>query len=176
MLNFKELEENLIDVVKEFQAKIGYSKDPIYLYYPLESLNSLMDTDEDIAGMQEALSEFVKVNGISKNIKHSNEGDRFCITIPEDGLTYIHKEIPDSAFLKDFIAEIGKHGQTFEDIKAVFVKHSDSVVIEKIDDGEFDFVFYFGDGIPDKYRYCVKFEGEHTIYHRFTEKDYLALK
>lgn len=176
MPNFKELEENLIDVVKEFQAKIGYSKDPIYLYYPLESLNSLLDIDNDTASMRETLSEFVKVNGISQNIKYSNEGNRFCIIIPEDGSTYIHKEVQDSEFLLDFIEEIGKHGQIFEDIKKVFEKHSDKVVIEKIDSAEFDYVFYFEDGIPDKYRYCVKFEGEHTIYHRFTEKDYLALK
>jgi len=175
MPDYKELETNLIDVVKEFQAKIGYSKDPVYLYYPLDSLNSLLNTDFDINGMNEALSCFLNNNDISSNIKYSNDGDRFCIIIPEDGATYIYKEVPNSLFLLDFISEIGKHERTFDDIKKVFEKHSNSVRFEKMSNGEFDYVLYFEDGIPDKYRYCVKFEGEHTIYHRFTEKDYLKM-
>ena len=37
---------------------------------------------------------------------------------------------------------------------------------------DFDYVVYFQDGMPDDYRYCIKFEGCCVIYHRFTPKDY----
>lgn len=37
---------------------------------------------------------------------------------------------------------------------------------------EFDYLIYFADGKPDAYRYCIHFEDEHAIYHRFTAKEY----
>ena len=172
MPNYKELESNLIDVVKEIQAKIGYSKDPVYLYYPLDSLNSILETDCDEDGMFAELENFRGNNVISKNIKYSCDNERFCIIIPEDGVTYIHQNIPDVPFLMDFLDAVQRHGQTLEDIVTVFEKYSPCVKVEKIENGEFDYTIYFEDGVPDKYRYCIKFEADHTIYHRFTIKDY----
>ena len=39
---------------------------------------------------------------------------------------------------------------------------------------EFDLLLYFPDGKPDSYYYCLKQEGEHVLYHRFTREDYLS--
>ena len=38
-MNYNRLETSLIDVIKEEQAKLGYMKEKISLYYPLSSLN-----------------------------------------------------------------------------------------------------------------------------------------
>ena len=36
-MNYTKLTNNLIDLVKEEQAKLGYRKEAIRLYYPLSS-------------------------------------------------------------------------------------------------------------------------------------------
>ena len=36
---YQKLMDNLCDIVAEEQAKLGYMKEPIRLYYPLSSLN-----------------------------------------------------------------------------------------------------------------------------------------
>ena len=36
-MDYHKLEQSLIDVVKEEQAKLGYRKEEIRLYYPLSS-------------------------------------------------------------------------------------------------------------------------------------------
>ena len=38
MTGFKKLENSLIDVIKEEQAKLGFKEEKIHLYYPLSSL------------------------------------------------------------------------------------------------------------------------------------------
>ena len=40
-MHFEKLEQNIIDLVKEEQAKLGYRKECIRLYYPLSSLMHL---------------------------------------------------------------------------------------------------------------------------------------
>ena len=40
---FEKLRENIIDEITEEQAKLGYMKEPIRLYYPLGTLNHLIE-------------------------------------------------------------------------------------------------------------------------------------
>ena len=42
-MDYQKLENSLIDVIKEEQAKLGYRKEEIRLYYPLGSLNHFFD-------------------------------------------------------------------------------------------------------------------------------------
>lgn len=39
---YKKLQDSLIDVIAEEQAKLGYMKEPIRLYYPLSSLHHFL--------------------------------------------------------------------------------------------------------------------------------------
>ena len=39
-----QLIENMIDQIKEAQIKLGYARESVRLYYPVESLNRLMGT------------------------------------------------------------------------------------------------------------------------------------
>ncbi len=40
---FDRLEKNLIDIIKEEQAKLGFRKEDIRLYYPLRSLKQIFE-------------------------------------------------------------------------------------------------------------------------------------
>lgn len=57
-MNYNRLETSLIDVIKEEQAKLGYMKEKISLYYPLSSLNHFFSCETDAAGMMEILKDF----------------------------------------------------------------------------------------------------------------------
>jgi hypothetical protein len=46
------------------------------------------------------------------------------------------------------------------------------VECQKIENGEFDWMFRFAEDEEDPYYYCFKDEGIHIIYHRFLPEDY----
>lgn len=172
-LDFEALKKNLIDVVKESQIKLGYTKASIGLYYPLESLNRLLDSDLDVSGMCETLQEFAfYCKNELGNISISRDNTRFCIKIPKEGVEFVHEKVTDNGFLEAFIAKIGRCNLSLDEILEVFNQYSNSVICEKMNSEDFDYVVYFQDGMPDDYRYCIKFEGCCVIYHRFTPKDY----
>lgn len=175
-MNCKKLMQNIMDVIAEEQIKLGYRSEVIYLYYPLKSLNSILDTDSDIYGMNINLSEFAEYAGeYLGKIGISNRKERFCIAIPPEGAEYVHAHMSGNEFLKSFIDVISRHGCTIEDILDAFGKYSKNVTVKKIEDEEFDYLIYFTDGKPNDYMYCIKFEGSHASYHRFTKDDYLSL-
>ena len=74
-MNFKKLENNLLDMIQEQQVKIGYMSGVTRFYYPLQSLNRLLGTELTEEEMQHALEEFSdhacdrlgKVKASSKN-------------------------------------------------------------------------------------------------------------
>ena len=53
---FKDMKNNLVDVIKEEQAKLGYRKEIIRLYYPLGSLKHLLKTDAGISRYEQHIS------------------------------------------------------------------------------------------------------------------------
>lgn len=172
-LNFEALLDNLTEMIKEAQLKLGYAKEPVRLYYPLDSLNHLLDSEfhaDDMLLALERFSEFSHdtLGGISVSEKHG----RFCILIPEFGAEYVHQHTSDTEFLKALIDKIRDHGLNLNDILEIFRQYSDRVICMKIAEDEFDYLIYFEDGIPDSFRYCIKFEGAYATYHRFTPKDY----
>ena len=171
--NFQVLKKNLIDVTKEAQIKLGYTKTPIGFYYPLESINRLLDSDLDEESMSEVLQQFaIFVKNELGNISISRENKRFCIKIPEEGVEFVHEKVVDTGFLVAFIEKIGHCHLGIEDILQVFYQYSDCVICQQIKNEDFDYMICFEDGNPDDYRYCIKFEECGAIYHRFTPKDY----
>lgn len=171
--NFSALEKNIIDVIKEEQIKLGYRSETIRLYYPMESINNLLKGNYSLAELIGILDQFCEsVNTRLGNMTHSNVNRRFCFTIPPNGVTYVHEKVEDSCFLRNLIEKIGSHNCTLDGILDVFHKYSDKVICSGINNGEFDYLVYFQDENPDSYRYCLKFEDCHVIYHRFTKDDY----
>ena len=54
-MGYDKLERNLIDIIKEEQAKLGFFREDIRLYYPLSSLNHFFDANDTAGEMQNRL-------------------------------------------------------------------------------------------------------------------------
>ena len=171
-MGYERLEKSLIDLVKEEQAKLGYRKEMIRLYYPLSSLNHFMETNADSEEMQELLADFPKAaEDIFGEVGITHAKDRFCFALSEKASKYVHENMKPNEFIKELVELVAKHGYTMEDIEVLFRSHSDKIVAEPMDNGEFDRMIRFEEG-EDKYYYCFKDEGCHIIYHRFLPEDY----
>ena len=160
-------------MLKEQQIKLGYQSETVRLYYPLSSLNHLLLSELDEQQMQKELERFSgAVRERFGEIEISHRKDRFCFAIPPQGSDYVHEHMDSTEFICQFIRAIGRHGCTIEDVIQVFHDYSQHVHVESMENGEFDYMIYFEDGSPDHFRYCIKDEGHHLIYHRFTPEDY----
>lgn len=172
-MNYSRLKNNIVDMIKEEQIKLGYRSESVSLYYPLASLNRLLGSKANINQMGQLLQGFSDhVEESLGKLKVSNCGERFCLTIPPKGTDYVHEHMDDTEFICDLIRTIEKHGCTIDDVLEQFYKHSNDVHVEKVNHGEFDYLIYFNGGHPDDFRYCITDEGCHMIYHRFTRDDY----
>lgn len=176
--NFPLLKKNLIDVIKESQIKIGFTKNDVALYYPLNALNNILESNFSKEEMMEVLNKFTSyaADELGK-INFSFGDERFCIKIPAEGVEYVHTKIETPMHLKEFIDYISQHKGTIEGIVDIFKKYSDNVVCKEYpDNDEFNYLVYFGNGSPDDYRYCINIEFGHITYHRFTPNDFDELK
>ena len=175
--DFKTLERNIIDIIQEEQIKLGYHKETIRLYYPMESIKHLLGTDLLADDLRKVLDNF-RMYTMDRlgAVEWTHKDSRFCVLIPPIGVEYVHEKVEDRHFLRDFIETINRHGSTLEDILGVFHHYSEQVACEEVTNGEFDYLIYFIDGQPDAFLYCVKFEEHHAIYHRFTKADYMSFE
>lgn len=173
-MNFKKLENNIVDLIEEQQLKLGYLKETVRLYYPLSSLNNFLKTSCNVDEMREQLQYFgEKTKAHLGEIKVTNSGERFCIAVPPTGAEYVYNKLDKNGFLAQLIEVVRNHGCTLEQVLQIFNKHSDKVHVEQMSNGEFDYLIYFEEGVPDDYRYCITVEGEHVTYHRYTPEDYV---
>lgn len=170
---FEKLEHSIIDVIKEEQAKLGYQKEDIRLYYPLSSLNHFFESNDDADAMQTRLADFpiyTEANLGSVGITHKK--NRFCFYIPEQGAVYVHEHTKENEFIKELIELVGKHGCSMEEVQNLFKSQGKPIHMEETTHGEFDILIYFEEDEEDPYYYCFKDEGCHIIYHRFLPADY----
>ena len=128
-MKFDKLEQNIIDMIKEEQAKLGYRRENIRLYYPLSSLVHLTGEKLGEQEMLALLTEFGKktktcLGGVTVAAKK----ERFCFLIPEEGVAYVKEHTRPNEFIRDLVELVGKHGCTMEEIKALFEKQWESIV------------------------------------------------
>ena len=172
-MGYTALENSLIDIMKEEQAKLGYRKEQVRLYYPLSSLNHFFEASDDAEEMHKRLMHlphsFKEKLG---EVTVTHVKDRFCFHIPEEGSEYVHEHMGENDFIKQLVELLGHHHVTMEQILELFKENSEHVISEPIDNGEFDYLVRFEDKEDDKYFYCFKDEGCHIIYHRFLPADY----
>lgn len=200
-LDYSNLERSLIDVIKEEQAKLGYYREDIRLYYSLSSLNHFLGMDVNADKMQKILEGTGENIDETRNIVEGKEagsataepivagmnatlsdklgmvevshrGDRFCFHILPEGVEYVHENTKENEFIRELVNLVAKHGCTINQIYELFTARSDRVGREKMDNGEFDERIWFEDDADDPYYYCFKQEGGHMIYHRFLPEDY----
>jgi hypothetical protein len=173
----EKLMQNMIDQMIEAQLKLGYAKESILLYYPVSSLNSLLETDySDAASLCEALREKFSQPCELGQLDFAIHAGRIQVGIAPEGAEYVHEHVAVPQFLKNIIELFQTHHNcSLDEILAVFAKAGD-YVCEKMPEGsDFDFVLYFKDPSVDPYYYCIKMEMGHTIYHRFTKDDFEEL-
>lgn len=176
-MGFRRLEENLIDLVKEQQAKLGFRPEVIRLYYPVSTLNHFFGSEDTAEEMKVRLNGFgAHMTETLGEVRVTAKGDRFCFLIPETGSVYVHEQMKGREFIQDLVDLVGTHGCSLEKIRELFRQWSAKPVFEKIEDGDFDWAFHFADGTPDRYYYCFKDEGCHLIYHRVLPEDYAELQ
>lgn len=172
-MGFEQLERSLIDIMKEEQAKLGYRKEQIRLYYLLGSLNHFFCADDSADEMQARLA--VLPQHLTEKlgaVTVTHVKDRFCFHIPEEGSEYVHEHMEENEFIKALVVLLQEHSVTMEQIRELFEQYSDHVAMENMDNGEFDVMLHFLDNENDPYYYCFKDEGCHMIYHRFLPADY----
>ena len=166
------LENNIMDSLIEQQAKLGYMKTTVRLYYPLDSLNNILRTNENADQMLAELESFSKtLKDKIGEIRISKNGDRFCIILPGEASEYVHNNANENAFIYKLVKLISQHGTTMDDMVALFKKTDPDCEVKYMDDQEFDMMIRFNSEL-DRYCYCFKDEGCHITYHRFLEEDY----
>ena len=120
-MNHEKLEKNLIDLIKEEQAKLGYRKEEVRLYYPLQSLQHFYDCTDSADEMQRRLSDFpAAVRGTLGAVEVSHKGERLCFVIPENGTEYVRTQMRENEFICQLVELVGSHGTTMEQVKALF--------------------------------------------------------
>lgn len=168
------LKQNIMDVIKEEQIKLGYQKECIRLYYPLGSLNHFFEGVFTVDEMSGLLEEFCKeTEEVLGKIDVSHAGKRFCLCISEEGVSYVHENVAVNPLLVDLVSLVRQHGCTIEQIRRRFEKEASPVHFEQTGEGEY--LIYFEDSQTDPYYYCFQDEGCHVSYHRFLPQDYNEL-
>ena len=161
-----------MDVIAEEQAKLGYRKEAIQLYYPLQSLNHFFDSNVSADGMVQKLNKFPAF--ISQRLgaaKISHEGECFCFYLAPEASEYVHENKEENIFIFELVQLLQKEDTTLDHVIAFFRKWDRHCVVKEMDHGEFDILILFIDR-EDLYYYCFKDEGCHIIYHRFLPEDY----
>ena len=85
-MNREKLLKNMTDQVKEAQLKLGYAKETVRLYYPVDSLNTILgsnakDDQEMLTLLRKA---FEEKSSLGELHFHSHAG-RVEISIPPEG-------------------------------------------------------------------------------------------
>ena len=176
--DFDRLRDYLCDMILEEQLKLGYEKETIRFYSPCASIGHILGLKErSCETVMQALAPFESyVTDTLGEIKVTRcSGKRICFLIPAQGATYVHEHWNENLFLEELSQCFGSHGTTRSDVQDVFAKFSEQVACIHIGSDDFDDVLFFADGVPDAYRYCVKFDAGHAFYHRFLKEDFEEL-
>ena len=149
-MGYDKLERNLIDIIKEEQAKLGFFKEDIRLYYPLSSLNHFFSATDNADEMQARLNALpTSITEKLGQIEISHKGDRFCFHIPKEGTVYVHDNTAPNEFIKSLVELVAKHDCTMNEILDLFHTYSQNIITEEINNDEFDRLIRFADKPED---------------------------
>ena len=174
-----DLKKHIIDTIKEWQLKIGYREGNMKLYYPGESLEALLGlTDAAQEQAAEALSHALlkfcdEAEPQLGRIKITGSYERYCLEIPPKGCAYVAGMVAEPEFLKRFLKEITKPGNTMEQMRECFAAYAAEKGTSYKEEGH---AFYFTDENVEEYVYWVEENEFGLTYHRFTRADYERLK
>lgn len=199
-----DLEKHIIDTIKEWQLKIGYREGNMKLYYPGESLASMLgiagktvvnrqrtgdeengtateDNAVEEATLMPALEKFCKeVEPRLGRIQVTGNYERYCLDISAKGCAYVAAKVEEPRFLKLFLAKLTHPGSRLRDIRECFASYAaengTAYREEAIPEEEHTgYAFYFENAIVEEYVYLVEENEFGLTYHRFTRSDYEKL-
>lgn len=175
-MNLSALEKNVIEVMEEQQAKLGFDGNAVYLFYPLSSLAALLNVLPEPETILAALDAFcADVRGRLGKLEYTLHEERVSLCIPKEGGEYVKSGLNEDKFIVRLIRLVSSHHAKLEDVLSLFHAYSAQVHVEKMPaDAEFDCLVYFESGEPDAFLYCLKEDMGHVTYHRFTRADYEA--
>lgn len=196
-----DLQKHIIDTIKEWQLKIGYREGNMKLYYPGDSLVSLLALKEKAVAEELEQALYIFCNEVEPQlgrIKISGSYERYCLDIPAKGCAYVAGKVPEPEFLKLFLGTITAPGSTMAQVRecfAVYAEEHGTAYVEEVlegngeddaSDGSSDVeehahshagcAFYFADDAVEEYVYWVEENEFGLTYHRFTRTDYERLK
>ena len=169
-----KLEQTLIEIIQEQQLKLGYMEETIRLYFPITSIEYLLDLDgePDKNLINETLTKERKsIEGNFGPIRFKSETNRYALIIPPKGSTYVYESIPKNVFLEGLIQLFNSHEVDIEKVKSLFNQFDPNYICEKSDDPEFNYIISFKNKDIDRYFYLLKLEEGHSSYHRYNEHD-----
>lgn len=170
-MKYKALFDNIISIIKESQIKLGYDRIPIGINYVTSSLSNLVGDD-----IEPALVEFCQESAdVLGDVSFRPIDGGYRLDVSVKGVDYVHSIIDDDEFLVRFIKTVRRIDCSIDDVINVFKSFSDNVVVQQVDNGEFDYLIYFADGTPDEFWYCIDTEDLGMTYHRLTKCDYIEL-
>lgn len=180
MMKINNLFENIMDQIEEAQVKLGYADESVRLYYPLDSINDIMEGD--FSSNEECIKTLISnedfLSSELGNIELNDHGRNIEVVIGRDGVRFVYENKKPSEFLVEFINAFAvNHHIKLDEIKAIFDKYG-KYKCENVDESTgFKWALCFDDRgeAVDKYVYCINEEMGHTIYHRFTKNDYKKL-
>ena len=113
-MNVDKLTENIVDQIKEAQIKLGYAKETVRLYYPAESLCTLMGVEPmDTKRLLDYLKETAVLSEIPLGeLQFTAHKGRIEVRIPPEGAEYVHQKVPDPEFLTELIGFFGIFSHT----------------------------------------------------------------
>ena len=175
-MNLSVLEQNVIEVMEEQQAKLGFDGNAVYLFYPLSSLASLSGVPLEKETILRALDAFcADARGRLGKVEYTLHEDRVSFCIPKEGGEYVKNGLNEDKFIVRLIRLVSSHHAQMADVLSLFHAYSSQVHVESMPEGaEFDCLVYFESGEPDAFLYCLKEDMGHVTYHRFTRADYEA--
>lgn len=169
--NRDKLEKNIIDQIKEAQLKLGFVRETMRLYYPVESVLGILEQSGSNCDLlcQELVKEF-------PDFSFKIRAERVEVCVPPAYVEYVHQKVETPVFLASLIDQFQRHHHLdIEQIREIFSGFG-TYICEKMPKGtDFDYVLYFRDSSIDEYYYCIRMEMGHTIYHRFLKSDYEQL-
>ncbi len=131
-MGFRRLEENLIDLVKEQQAKLGFRPEVIRLYYPVSTLNHFFGSEDTAEEMKVRLNGFgAHMKGTLGEVRVTAKGERFCFLIPETGSVYVHEQMKGREFIQDLVDLVGTHGCSLEEIRELLRRWTKGYTIKQ---------------------------------------------
>ena len=172
-IDYKHLEKNISDMIYEGMVKLGdKGGENVSIFYDNALLCYLLglDKNDNAKDYFDEFKESVKNTIGEIDIKPSN--GRFQFTVNSKGTKYIYDNNSKRTFLKDLIKALNERNCTLADIIDIFKKENENVIVEEIDNSEFQYVIYFADKNIDEFRYCFTFDSMGKYYHRLLEYDF----